>query len=263
MNDRFLHQFRKAPPRRLVEGLYGRISQLPGSIPEPRVQTLPSGRTATRMGWMFGPLRIPKLPAKFQASGIVAICLVLTIVAVTSPTIRAQFAEVVRTISGLTIKQTEVYPGDADKDITIIPEQTLSLDEARETVSFAFGLPTWVPEGFVLQKEAVLFAEEPFLRLSLKWVDSTGSGRSLNLDVAQANTETTWVVGPDSVEVTEVNGQPAAIIRGGWDYDAKEWSQALEVLTLRWRQGEVEYLLTMYGGRLSMDDLTRVAESVQ
>ena len=263
MNDRFLHQFRKAPPRRLVEGLYARISQLPGSAPESRVQTLPSGRTATRIGWMFGPLRIPKLSAKFRALGIAAICLVLTMVVATSPTIRAQFAEVVRTIGGLTIKQTEVYPGGADKDITIIPEQTLNLAEARVAVPFTFNLPTWVPEGFVLQEGAVLLAEEPFSRLALKWVDSTGSGRSLNLDVAQANTETTWVVGPDSVEVTEVNSQPAAIIRGGWDYDNKEWSQALDVLTLRWQQGDVEYLLMTSGGRLSVDDLIRVAESVQ
>jgi len=154
--------------------------------------------------------------------------------------------------------ETDEYPGESGTG-TIIPEETMSLDEARAVLPFDFSLPTWAPEGFVLQEgvAVALPREMPYARL---WWRNDDLHQSIYLEVMYPATDEqrpNWVVGPGSVEEVEVNGQPAALVHGAWNADAQEFGG--DLLTLMWERDGVYYSLVGMEGQA--EDLVRMAGS--
>ena len=89
------------------------------------------------------------------------------------------------------------------------------------------------------------------------------TGRGFALIILGSEDGKTWgrTIGPDSTEEVQVNGQPAALVRGIWDYNTKQWDSP-EHLSLFWQLHDVTYELQTIETILSVDQLIRIAESI-
>lgn len=118
MNDDFLTRFTKPPRPEFAAELYRRIN--------PPATARPS--FAVR--------------AALAAS---ALCAVLAATLLVSPAARAAVLSLIRDIGGVSFQETSDYPGSGD--ITTVPEEILSLEDAQVKLPYSISLPTWVPEG--------------------------------------------------------------------------------------------------------------------
>jgi hypothetical protein len=133
---------------------------------------------------------------------------------------------------------------------------SLPLADAPSQLPFAFGLPAWTPEGFVLQDEAeaVLPAESSqYASITLTWQKADEETITLQASVnAEASSQ---LAGAGTTEQVTVNGHPATLTRLGL-------KSAPRGLSLKWSQNGVSYTLTAEGHVLSAEEMVRMAESV-
>ncbi len=126
---------------------------------------------------------------------------------------------------------------------------------------FAIHLPTWVPEGFERLDEVMLAlprADTTFALAIMTWCDMQ-SEECLRLNMEHApNGSNEWLVGTESIEEIEINGSPAALVRGAWDEKQEAW-QAGELITLSWQssQKNVTYHLMASEGAVAISALVR------
>ena len=140
---------------------------------------------------------------------------------------------------------TEDYPRPIGEPI-IVPHEIVTLDQARELVEFEFSLPTWVPDGLVLQEDVRL--NDVIGGPWLQWLDENVRGRSLNLTISEALPDVRYRVGPDSVTEITINGVPATLIRGNWWSDEQRWKDDGS-RAIRWQIDGIQYYLTHWQRR--------------
>ena len=68
-----------------------------------------------------------------------------------------------------------------------------------------------------------------------------------------------WLVETEDVREVEVNGEPAALVVGGWDYDTSQWDKKAARMLNRMK-GKEMYQLHSPGA--AVEDLIRMAESI-
>jgi hypothetical protein len=240
MNDEFLYKLRRLPRSEFAEALYERIS------PERR-------KTVLRVATM-----------KRLALSLTALCLMFAAVFSASPTARAQVVELIRTITIGKVDYVDqssmdkFYEEHGDQGETEMLEQTTSLAEAQAMLPFTLGIPTWVPEGYVLEDDVMLEQSSPsecfyMASVGLTWKNSSGGVIGLHVWYpAESEGENTITIFTEleDVETIEVNGQPAGLERRGSGGTM-----------LSWTQGNALYLLTT--AHVSADDLIQMAESMQ
>ena len=232
MNDDFLTRFRKVPRREFSEALYERIS------------------TEMNTQRNFNIRRI-----MFAA----AFCLALIAALAFSPTAQAALNRVVRQIGGITFfgpDETEAnQPPVPESQITLVPEERLSLSEARAKLPYAISLPTWVPEGFTMGTSVrISYFGTKYTPVEIIWYGSDPMIGGFMLTVGQP---VQWLVDTDHLQEVQINGQPAGLTGGNWDADSGQWTG--DDKTLTWMKGDVMYQLS---SRLPVEDLIRVAESI-
>lgn len=239
MNDDFLTHFRKAPRPGFAAELYQRINT---------------------------PMNPKRNIVLRRFTFAAAICMALVAALAFSPAVRAAFNGLFREIGGVTYLDPEEDPNQqplSESEITLVPEERLPLEQARTRVPFEILLPEWTPEGYTMSQTVRItyFPYEPtngtnpFVYLS--WY-SQDIGGQLELVVSQP---VNWVVDMDHIEEVQVNGQPAALLRGNWSADTGGWETTYGDLTLTWKLGDVMYRLS--SNSLTVEDLIRMAESVQ
>jgi len=141
---------------------------------------------------------------------------------------------------------------------TSYPEPTpMIITEAQALVPFK--LPSWTPEGFVLEDE-VLMTEpvdgEDAAGAMLVW-SKAGTDAHIFLHAVAGHAR--WGLA-DAEEIT-INGQPAALAHG--EFRVLVLAQPRDYpLALQWRQEGVLYTLIGGEGGVTRDDLIRMAESV-
>ena len=248
MNDEFLIQYRRTPHRAFADDLYARLTQ----------ERRPAGYA-----------RLVFTPARRFAAGLAALCLIAAPVLLAAPGARATVGQLIRTIGGITFDFTTPPPDSSGA--TIIPERVVSLVEARATLPFELRLPAWAPEGFVLQEDQVrIWLHTPGTErqtVSFTWLDPTHpQSIHLYIDVDHpASSWGEWLAGSESsVEEVVINGQPGALVRGGWEDG--QWG-AEPAITLLWQPegAEATYMLVAWTQfmQLTQEDLIRMAESVR
>lgn len=133
---------------------------------------------------------------------------------------------------------------------------SMPLADARSQLPFAFGLPTWTPEGFTLRDEAevVLPADSSrYAAITLTWQNAEEDVITLT---ASVNGEAgSGLAGAGTTEQVTLNGRPATLTRLGL-------KSAPRGLSLSWSQKGVVYVLTAEGGVLSAEALVQMAESI-
>lgn len=242
MNDEFLYQFRKPPRREFAEALYARISR--------------------------DERRALKVPAARRVALVMMVLVVgLGLAVLSSPSARASLGEVITEVGGIIFKPTDEYPGSREA-VKVRPELTMTLEEAQETVPFAFSLPAWAPDGFEINSNVSLLPPTEYSehwQIFIRWQKGSSGQEgyeTLNLEITYTpagGRSLGYIVGMGSVEVVEIKGQLAALVRGYWNAGQKDW-QETDILTLTWKQGEVIYKLESRSA--AAEDLIRIAESL-
>jgi hypothetical protein len=177
------------------------------------------------------------------------------------PGVRARFEDVLKQVGQMTIFMTEDYPAIGDP--VIIPDEIMTLEEARQQIDFDFSLPAWVPEGLTLQENEIRL-NDVIDGLRVQWLDENVRGRALNLLISRAMPDVQYIVGPDSVTELMINDAPATLIHGSWHSEEERWVDD-GGRALRWQLGDVIYHLSTgseeFGG-LSDQELIQAAESI-
>jgi uncharacterized protein DUF4367 len=232
MNDDFLTRFRKAPRREFSEALYERI------------------RTEMNTQKKFNVRRMTLA----LAMGIALIAAFAF-----SPAARAAVNNLVHQIGGVTFFSPDETHNQApvlESQVTIVPEDRLPLDQAREKVPFDISLPNWVPDGFHMGSLVrISYFGDRYTPVEITWYGPDAIRGNIDLRVGQ---RVSWLVDTNDLQEVQVNGQPAGLTGGTWDADSGEWTEALAILT--WMKGDVMYQLSSPG--LPAEDLIRMAESI-
>ncbi len=132
---------------------------------------------------------------------------------------------------------------------------TMSQAEAQAQLPFAYALPAWAPEGFVLQDEVEVVQPESglgYMSVSLIWLRADEA--ALHLQVAQADDDQPALGAAGSSQAVTVNGQPASLVHAT--------HLGAERLSLTWPRGDLTYTLSAEDGAATPEDLQRMAESV-
>jgi hypothetical protein len=234
MNDDFLTRFTKPPRPEFAAELYRRIN--------PPATARPS--FAVR--------------AALAAS---ALCAVLALTLLVSPAARAAVLSLIRDIGGVSFQETSDYPGS--DDISTVPEEILSLEDAQAKLSFSISLPTWVPEGFTRESDVrITRFSDDYTPVTITWRGKTADDADAFFELMIGQTVGSWAVGPDAIETVQINGQDAAFVSGMWNADKKEWDGTTENtgLFLYWSRGDTTY--SLFSPTLPREDLIRIAESI-
>jgi hypothetical protein len=242
MSDNFLHKYRKPPRQAFAESLYQTIS------------------TKDRSDSMFAR---SAPPLKRIALGLTMLVLIFSLTLAVSPAARAKFLDVMRDVGGMDFIETVDYPGGRGAE-RLFPEQTMSLDEARRVFPTAVELPDFEPQGFRLKSdEVVVMAAEGYDFSYLRFrLEKGGAWVSVMVEYwHDGSSSRGMIVAPGSVEEVIISGEPAALIRGGWDYDRREWG-AEHSLHLRFERKGLIYSLTSVEESFGLDDLISLAESI-
>jgi hypothetical protein len=175
------------------------------------------------------------------------------------PAVRTHFEEIVKEIGGLTVRMTDIYHDTSDANI--VPNDTMSLSEARERTGLDFELPTWLPEGLTMRDDVIV--SNIRTQITISWTDENKRGHGLMLDVGYAEPDINLLVGPDSVTEVMIHDTPATLIRGGWFENTRRWEED-GPRSLRWQANGLEYTLSTMMPEwcgLTEDELILIAES--
>jgi hypothetical protein len=234
MNDDFLTRHRKPPPREFSEALHKRIN-----VPMNTKRTLSIRRLT------------------FAAALGMALIAALAF----SPTALAAFNGLVVEIGGMTFFEPDEASSQAtplpESQVTLVPEEILSLTEAQARLPFEIHLPTWAPDGFTRGSAVrISYFGARYTPVVITWYGSDPQVGNIDLTIGQP---VDWLVETDDVQEVEVNGQPAAVVGGTWNADTGQWDRNTN-LTLSWMKGDVMYQLMSPGA--PVEDLLRMAESI-
>jgi hypothetical protein len=244
MNDKFLEDYRKPPRREFILALYQRL-QLDNT-------------KADKMNLKF---------YRSMAFGALTLLLVFTLVLAVSPTVRAQLLDFVTEVGGIGFIETGKYPGTAEREVTVIPSEMFTLATVRERIGFDLALPTWVPEGYTLVDEVTVMdftsSESDVIMAVIRWRNPEPWEMPISLRVSYrtGGEPMKWIIGPESVEEVQINGQAAALVRGVWNADAKRWDSP-EHLSLHWQHNGQTYELQVVEAQVNAAELIRIAESI-
>lgn len=247
MNDDFLKAFQRQPREEFAFSLYKRLSRFQGGTER---------------------FKRPSFTLRTLAIGSVALILVLAGLLTTSPSVRAAIAEILRDIGGMTFVETSQYPG-GNGPVETVPVEWMTLEEAQARLPHPIQLPAWLPEGSV-RRDLVEVSTWPnnvtMVQIFWEIIDQEENGPAFPTFHLLIHTYTGkndgWIVGQDALEEVSINGQPAALFRGGWDADLQEWNPNIPNITLSWTNGEIVYTLNWPPAEISTDDMFQVAESI-
>jgi hypothetical protein len=264
MNDEFLTQFRETPRPAFAHALYKRISQEKVSL----------------RAKLTGRLTLRNTLLVLVALILVAACAY----ALTAP----KWIEVGKNLWVQERKSTDSIFVGSEPPSSFSALSLLSIEETATQAGYEFKVPTWVPSDFNL-KGASVFDEinMAYPRVNIFW--KQGESADVPWAIAfQSFYTRMWMVneyrfvsfgmyvGRGSTKMTEVNGIPAVLIYGDWNFVPElkmppsgnsdllnfKWDKQA-ALQLLWREGEVVYRIYVLDSSASANDLIHMAESAR
>lgn len=242
MNDDFLTRFRKPPRREFSAALYQRINA-----------PMNTRSTFSRRKWSLAA----------------ALCLALIAAVAFSPAARAAITSLIRQIGEITYvgPDENPLPPVPEDQVTLVPEETLPIDEARAKVPFEIKLPDWAPDGYTMSTMARIsyfpsaqYGTAPFVYLTWEGSQADAGGPPVIIIELVISPKVQWLVDLDHLQEVQVNGQSAGLTGGTWNADTGEWDNTSSDLTLTWMIGDTMYQLRSPDA--AVEDLIRMAESI-
>ena len=239
MVDDFLKQYRKQPDQAFTQALYRKIHM------EPR----------------------PVSTMKRLSLALVCLLAIFGIALGVSPQARGAALELIREVGGLRFTETNDYPGNGGKE-EIVESRHVPFDEAILIFPGTISLPRFLPEGYSLDPEVRLtdFGGGSLPMAEVTWKTNPNGGWSnLRLGINYLTEEFQGyaeVVGEGAIEEVTINGKPAALIRGGWNYDTKSFDPNINNLSLQWEYDERTIYALHSSESIGQDVLIEIAESI-
>lgn len=257
MRDKFLYKIRPPMREAFSKNLYQRLSRLEfDNLDQQKEGKGMKNLNKRNLTWRYALLTF-----------LVVAALTLTI----SEPVRAKALELIQTIAGINVEEQSESPlkDIEEENVETYTIPTLALSKALENSPFQFGLPTWVPEGYVLD-ENVANAES---WISLVWNNSNLS--EIQMLVEREYNGYSIPAGENSSEEIKINGTPALLVRGFWNAQ-DQWDPTLGIV-IGWEKDGHFYRLTYYERESShntikpiegdmdaiINELIRMAESIQ
>ena len=237
MNDKFLKDYRTLPRPEFIQNMRRRFDiREETAMHEQRLRFSPVGLVT------------------------VALLLVLVLVLTISPAARAQVEDWVGVVGGVLFTATGDYPGNDGVPVSIVPSDEMTLEEARKVLPFAIDLPAYVPEGFVLEETVrIPHFEDGIGRIDIQW-RAPYKGLSLHIE-DRSPEEANWLVAPGSMEEVFVDGASAALVRGGWYENTKQWENKGHLQLFVSHNGQT-YLFSTNEDNIPVEELIHIAESL-
>lgn len=236
-DDDFLRQYAHPPRPAFADALHARLQQIAVRPIRPRA--------ALRLAWGAG-----------------ALALTLAVVLTLSPAARAEATALLRLIGGIAVEEVaENPPLTPTEQVSETPRVPWAVAQERMGIA----LPTVLPPGYVLQPEASLLEDPQFTIATFSWRGEGGGLLQFSAKRGGAEIDFAQRIGLESAEAIQVNGAPAALIRGAWD--GTGW-QRDGTLTISWRRGDDVYDLVAFNATyeeatpLTVAELVQVAESL-
>jgi hypothetical protein len=236
MNEDYLKQFRRMPDANFVDKIHSRLERK-------------EQRQAIKRVSAFSALAL-----------IIAFGMVMTF----SSTVRAEVLQTIEEIAGLRFDVTTDYPGDPDEVVTIVPSEYLSLEEAQNRFPSPVALPAYTPRGTTRREDVLLtYWSSDLPSLTITW-DNPETGEFI-LDIRPCSTVTDncgLILGEGALEEITLNGEPAVIVRGAWNYDTRLYDTSV-TSAIRWKYDEnTVYSLSTWSQDMPLEELIRIAESI-
>lgn len=239
MNDQFLRDYYKVPDQKALQ------------LMEEKLRLTQNHTHSQR--W-----QLPLKPVLVVGVFIILIGVLLSV----SPGVRAQVSEWIQQIGGVFVLETNEYPGRGP--VETIPFEQYSFEEIANELPFEISLPGWIPEEFeIIPTVKVARFNQTAVTAYIDWKSLSGPILSLMIQHRLDGKNGGLIVGEGSVEEYLVNGEPAALVRGGWNADIQEWDFNLKVLTLSWKHDDQTYVLQGIEDNISVEELLKIAESIQ
>ncbi|MDX9851576.1 MAG: DUF4367 domain-containing protein [Anaerolineaceae bacterium] len=239
MNDQFLRDYYKVPDQKALQ------------LMEEKLRLTQNHTHSQR--W-----QLPLKPVMVVGVFIILMGVLLSV----SPGVRAQVSEWIQQIGGVFVLETNEYPGRGP--VETIPFEQYSFDEIANELPFEISLPGWIPEEFeIIPTVKVARFNQTAVTAYIDWKSLSGPILSLMIQHRLDGKNGGLIVGEGSVEEYLVNGEPAALVRGGWNADIQEWDFNLKVLTLSWKHDDQTYVLQGIEDNISVEELLKIAESIQ
>lgn len=253
MNDDFLYESRPPVRKEFADGLSQRLQTLDINQPMQQKGAIPMIRTGLQGGvW------------KFALSTLILLTAFAFTLALSEP-IRARTLELIREIAGFRVEersespiksldQNETSPTQAavidsvtdpggvstspmkvEPTVYIIP--TVPVTDMIKNLPFQFGLPTWVPNGYILDESVGIATSNNWV--SLVWNHPNLS--EIELLIEREYSGYNIPAGVNSSEEIHINGAPALLIQGFWDAD-HQWDPKRGI-SLDWQKEGHHYRL--------------------
>ncbi|GAB4429346.1 MAG: hypothetical protein Fur0044_27070 [Anaerolineae bacterium] len=178
-----------------------------------------------------------------------------------SPPVQATLDEVQKMVGQIPVIVRTVWPQPVET-VVALETEAMSLAEAQAAMPFDFALPAYLPAGLTGDTGQVQVAQSPVAMVKMVWRDAENGFVQLSVYAAGPENVQT-LVGPESSETIQLNGQEALLVRGGWDRQSRIWSGQPGLITLFWTVNRVRYRLLAYSEVVSLDELVAMAESVE
>lgn len=183
-----------------------------------------------------------------------------------SSTVRANVLQTIEEIAGLRFDVTTDYPGDPGEKETIIPSEYLPLEEAQSRFPSPVVLPAYMPQGYERSVDVMFtpFTDPDVPMLTIIWENLDHKG-NITLDILHCSAgqeNCGLIVGEGALEEITLNGKPAVVVRGAWNYDTQQYDSSVAA-AIRWKYDEnTVYTLSTWREDILLDELIRIAESI-
>ena len=250
MNDDFLYKSRPPVRKTFADSLYRRLQTLDTNQQKGDITMKHTGKQGGV--WKFA------LP-------ILTLLTTFAFAFAFSESVRAMTLEFVREIAGFTVEERSesplktldqnetthtqavvinpetdpgsVLPSTPKGEPTVYTVPTVPVTDMIKNPPFQFGLPTWVPDGYILDESAGIATSNNWV--SLVWNNPNLS--EIELLIEREYTGYNIPAGENSSEEILINGTPALLIQGFWDTD-HQWDPKRGV-SLDWQKDGHHYRL--------------------
>ena len=211
MNDNFLYQNRPPVRQGFGESLYLRISDLP----------LKKGTSRNRL--------------RFALRFAVVSMILFTVLFNFSQPVRASVLHWLKEIAGFVIEERDAVSTAVSEGSLPSDYHRNLLEDVVDLLPYKLALPTYVPEGFVVNQHVEKTGDSIFMR----WMNEDGDEILMMVDTDHGQR---YVTGTDAAWEIEVNGQPAMMIQGGYDSD-NVWDDDFKMMNIVQRRDDAVYWL--------------------
>jgi hypothetical protein len=249
MNDDFLYKSRPPVRKAFADSLSQRLQML-----DTHPHTQPTGAMMKSTAIQSGAWR-------FALPTLILLTALACAFAFSEP-VRAKTLELIRGIAGFSVEErsesplqpfdpietspTQAYPVTSPGGIpasptpvqpTVYPVPTVPVTSMIQNPPFPFGLPAWVPDGYLLDESAGMATSNDWVLLAWKNPDLS----EIELLVEREYSGTNIPSGQNASEEIKINGKPALLIRGFWD-ENHQWDPRRGI-SLDWEKEGRHYRL--------------------